>query len=121
MMNDAYRFTSWSVFRSAILAAVAFTAAFFVAVWAPNAHAAFRGPPRAVSPTLTGERPDLAITSASFDGRNLHVEYGNKTGVGYPRVRYEVGFQWYDAAGKPVGERHWLPVPEVERGGVAIL
>ncbi|MBI4434791.1 hypothetical protein HY635_03180, partial [Candidatus Uhrbacteria bacterium] len=45
----------------------------------------------------------------------------NKTGVGYPRVRYEVGFQWYDAAGKPVGERHWLPVPEVERGGVAIL
>ncbi|MBI4142415.1 hypothetical protein HY480_00910, partial [Candidatus Uhrbacteria bacterium] len=66
-------------------------------------------------------RPDFQVIKATFDGRNLHVEYVNATGVGYPRVRYEVGFQWYDSTGKPVGERHWLPVPEVERGGVAIL
>ncbi|MBI4450223.1 hypothetical protein HY634_04130, partial [Candidatus Uhrbacteria bacterium] len=120
MTHFAHRLTSLTVFRLAILAAVAFVAAFFVAVWIPNAHAATRGPARAVSPTLTGERPDLKMTEARFDGRNLHVEYVNATGV-YDRRRYEVGFQWYDATGQPVGVRHWLPQPEVERGGVAIL
>ena len=67
------------------------------------------------------QKPDFKVTTATFDGVNLHVEYINATGVGYPKVRYEVGFQWYDAQDQPVGIRHWLPVPEVERGGVSIL
>ncbi|MDO8599533.1 MAG: hypothetical protein Q7S02_05480, partial [bacterium] len=107
MSHYANRFTAWSVPQPVIFL-VALAAAFFVVAWVPAAHA-------------QTPRPDFKITTASFDGRNLHVEYVNATGVGYPRIRYEVGFQWYDAAGKPVGERHWLPVPEVERGGVAIL
>gem|GEM_PF-5508423 len=93
------------------LAPVALAAAIFVAAWTPTAQAQSRA----------AGRPDFQITKASFDGRSMHVEYVNATGVGYPRVRYEVGFQWYDASGRSVGERHWLPVPEVERGGVAIL
>ncbi len=118
-MLYATRTASWFTPRFVIAAAL-FTAALVVAAWVPSAHAATRGPSRAVSPTLTGERPDLKITVATFDGRNLHVEYVNATGV-YDRRRYEVGFQWYDAAGQSIGVRHWLPQPEVERGGVAIL
>lgn len=109
MLRLARAWSSWRHAMPRTLGFVALAAAFFVAAWSPPAHAQVRA-----------DRPDLRVTTASFDGRNLHVEYVNATGV-YDRRRYEVGFQWYDAAGKEVGVRHWLPQPEVERGGVAIL
>lgn len=70
--------------------------------------------------TRNTDRPDFKITTATFDGQNLHVEYINTTGI-YDRRRYEVGFQWYDTKGNPVGIRHWFPVPQVDRGGVSIF
>ncbi|MDO8622296.1 MAG: CARDB domain-containing protein [bacterium] len=107
MTHYAHRFTSWFAPRSVAIAIVALAAAFFVALAVPPAHA-------------QAQRPDLKITSAKFDGVNLHVEYVNATGV-YDRRRYEVGFRWVNASRVFIGDRHWLPVPEVERGGVAIL
>ncbi|MDP3771430.1 MAG: hypothetical protein Q8R16_03970, partial [bacterium] len=109
MSHYAQRFAPWFVPRSMALV-VALAAAFFV-VLGGVAHAQIR----------PAERPDFKVTVASFDGVNLHVEYINATGVGYPARRYEVGFRWYASSGEPAGIRHWLPVPEVERGGISIL
>lgn len=65
-------------------------------------------------------RPDFQITRSEFDGRNLRVEYINATGV-YNRNRYDVAVQWHDANGNPIGTRRWLPIPQVDRGGVSII
>lgn len=101
--------SSQSLFSVSVRIAAAVVAAFLFAIALP-----------AVA-QRSADRPDLKITQAQFDGRNLHVEYINTTGVGYPKTRYEVGFQWYDASGQSLGSRRWIPVPEVERGGVSIL
>lgn len=75
-------------------------------------------PFRGASPVLPAE---LVVTRATFDGVFLFVVFQNQSSVSIVNRPFDVGLQWLDKAGSPLGDRRFLRYKNLASGKVEVI